>query len=279
MNNIQIKSYLKRIGYEGELSVHKSTLDELHLRNVLSVPFENIDVHMGKLVSICTQDVFEKVVENNRGGYCFEVNALFGDLLESLGFNVSYHGSRVWYGYNPAQGVRPRAHQILLVELENARYLVDVSFGKGIILPLDIELESEQHQYNRNYRVIKDSEFGYKIEEKLGSGWLLLFSFTLETTYPADYEVASYYATHSPNSIFTQKLVCTLPTETGRNTILDGEYSEQCGDRITRQPITSNRQLLDILKESFRIQLPASADFSRFINSANTAVAAIGVAR
>lgn len=258
--------YLLRIGFKDSLAPSKEVLFSLHKNHVFSVPFENLDIQLGFSVSTETEKNYEKIVKNHRGGYCFEVNALFASLLESIGFNVAYHGSRVWYGYDPNAGMRPRAHQILVVTIAGVEYLVDVSFGNGIIFPLQLGILDIQEQLGRYYRVVPDQKLGVKVEQRVSEGWMLLFSFTRETCYPQDYEVANFYAHRHKNSIFTQKLICTIPDERGRKTILNREYSRVVGSERTTTKIRSNYHLLQLLRNEFGITYQQQVNFHLFKN-------------
>lgn len=258
--------YLSRIGFSESLMPSKEVLFSLHKNHVFSVPFENLDIQLGVSVSIEPEKNHEKVVNNRRGGYCFEVNALFATLLESIGFDVAYHGSRVWYGYDPNAGMRPRAHQILIVTIDGTEYLVDVSFGNGIIFPLQLDTVEIQEQFGRYYRVMPDLKLGTKVEQRVSDSWMLLFSFTRETCYPQDYEVANFYAYRHKNSIFTQKLICTIPDEKGRKIILNREYSRVVGSERRTTKIKSNYHLLQLLKDEFEIAFPQQVNFHLFKN-------------
>src|SRR5947199_9406253 len=86
---VDAASYLKRIGYRGPLIPHIDLLRRLHHRHLLSVPFENLDIHLGRPVILDQRFFYKKIVENRRGGYCYELNGCFASLLKRLGFKVS----------------------------------------------------------------------------------------------------------------------------------------------------------------------------------------------
>lgn len=120
------QAYLTRIGYEGSVNPSVETLRLLHRAHVLTVPFENLDIHLGRSISLDPSALFRKIVLSRRGGYCFELNGLFALLLEQLGFSVTRLAARVLYG---GEGVRPRSHQLLLVQIGESRWIADVGFG------------------------------------------------------------------------------------------------------------------------------------------------------
>jgi len=85
-----LQSHLKRIQYQGDLKPTLQVLNDLHRLSSFHIPFENFDVHLKGLVSLDKEDIFNKIILNNRGGYCYELNGLFYDLLAHLGFKVQY---------------------------------------------------------------------------------------------------------------------------------------------------------------------------------------------
>jgi arylamine N-acetyltransferase len=139
-----------------------------------------------------------------------------------------------------------------------------VSFGNGFFLPLTLNNTNIQEQFGRNFLIEEDVVLGTKVSMVNQDEYILLFSFTGEKCYPADYEVASYYASNHQDSLFTKKLVCTLPNKNGRKIILDREYSEIVGGRRECITIASNDHLLALLRHEFFIELSANTRFLQF---------------
>ncbi|MBP9636444.1 MAG: arylamine N-acetyltransferase [Nitrospira sp.] len=134
-------AYLARIKYEGPLIPSLETLQGLHRAHVMTVPFENLDIHLGRSISLAPADLFRKIVVERRGGYCFELNGLFALLLEALGIAVTRLAARVCSG---AEGVRPRSHQLLMVKMGTSVWIVDVGFGgQGLLEPLTLAVAEE----------------------------------------------------------------------------------------------------------------------------------------
>ena len=145
-------AYLARIGYEGAVLRPCETLCALHRAHALTVPFENLDIHLGRSISLDPSDLFRKIVLSRRGGYCFELNGLFALLLENLGFSVTRLAARVLYG---AEGVRPRSHQLLLVQLGAGSWIADVGFGgNGLLEPFHLTIGHEQQQGADRFRLV-----------------------------------------------------------------------------------------------------------------------------
>ncbi len=127
LNDAQVKAYLDRIGFEGKIAHDKKTLDELVLRHQMAVPFETVTLHRRRVApSLDIDDIYEKVVDKNGGGYCFELNKAFGALLESLGFDTRPVLSRAVRG---REGRMPINHRGIVVDLEGETFSVDVGFG------------------------------------------------------------------------------------------------------------------------------------------------------
>lgn len=128
--NTQIEKYLDRIGFHGSLDGSAKTLADLQERHLHTVPYENLDILEGRALSLDPQELYQKIVIRQRGGYCFETNALFGWLLRELGYTVTDLVARFW---RDEPNLPPkRRHHVLKVEAEGAHYLCDVGVG-GIV--------------------------------------------------------------------------------------------------------------------------------------------------
>src|SRR5436309_12586258 len=110
--HVDLAGYCRRLGFAGELKPDFHTLRALHIAHVGSIPFENVDVLLDRPILLDTTSLQQKLVVDRRGGYCFEQNCFFKDVLEAIGFSVTCLGARVLYG---TTGIRPRTHMALLV--------------------------------------------------------------------------------------------------------------------------------------------------------------------
>ena len=180
-----LDSYLERIDYSGDKNTSEKTLRDLHIAHTLNVPFENLDVFYRRPVRLDEASLFRKIVENRRGGYCFEMNGIFSIALKKLGFNVTNLLARVTID---GSHYTTKTHQVILVKTGNKKWLADVGFGNdGIIAPLLIEEDAGQKQFAHVYRVKKDSEFGYVLQKEEGDRYRALYAFTLDECYPEDF--------------------------------------------------------------------------------------------
>ncbi len=215
-------AYLRRIGYDGPLTASADTLRALHEAHVFTVPFENLDIHLGRPISLDLPVLYDKIVRGCRGGYCFELNGLFAWLVESIGFTIDHLMARVRWGQT-APG--PRSHRVLLVSLGGQRWIADVGFGgNGLIASLPLIPNRVDAQYAERFRVMREPDGEYRLDCEVRHVWEPLYSFTLASHLPVDYTYANYYHSHAPASLFTQTRLCTKPTPEGRLILRDRAF-------------------------------------------------------
>jgi len=140
---MNVSAYLQRLNYTGPLIPTAITLRALMQAQLLAVPFENLDIHLGQPIVPDESAFFQKIVERQRGGFCYELNGLFAALLPKLGFEVTLFSARV-AGENGRFGPE-FDHLTLLVQLEE-RWLADVGFGECFREPLRLDEPGEQVQ-------------------------------------------------------------------------------------------------------------------------------------
>lgn len=246
-------AYLARIGYQGSVVPSMETLRGLHLSHVLTVPFENLDIHLGRPISLEPSALFEKIVTSRRGGYCFELNGLFALLLEDLGFAITRLAARVLYG---TEGVRPRSHQMLLVHLDGDCWIVDVGFGgQGLREPLPCVAGLEHRQGPDRFRLTTDERGEHVLQCRLDEAWTDLYSFTLEPWLPVDYQFANYYHSHAPESLFVQRLICTMPTLDGRKSLIDRLFKVRDQQGTQEVHVTNEDERENLLQENFGVTI------------------------
>jgi N-hydroxyarylamine O-acetyltransferase len=215
---LDIPAYLARIGYHGPLDVSPETLRALHLAHLYAVPFENLDIPLGRPIALDAPALFAKVVTRRRGGFCYELNGLFGALLGELGFSVTLLSAEV---ARPAGGFSPPYdHLALRVDLAEP-WLVDVGFGDGFRLPLRLGDPSDQPQGASAYLIIPDGEYRVLMRREAGGDWTPQYRFTLAPQALADFAARCRFHQSSPESHFTQGRICTLATPEGRISVTD----------------------------------------------------------
>jgi N-hydroxyarylamine O-acetyltransferase len=153
MNPAQVDAYLRRLGVQHPASPTADALRELHLRHLQTVPFENLSIHLGEEIVLEENRLLDKVVGAGRGGFCYELNGLFGALLTALGFEVALLAARV-YGDEGRLGI-PYDHLALRVRtVDGGVWLADVGFGTHSHYPLAFEERGEQEDPGGTFRVV-----------------------------------------------------------------------------------------------------------------------------
>ncbi|MEU8704804.1 arylamine N-acetyltransferase [Streptomyces sp. NPDC048565] len=210
-----VDAYLERVGAVRPSRADTGALRELQLRHLMTVPFENLSIHLGQDIVLETERLVAKVVEDRRGGFCYELNGAFAALLRELGFRVTLLQARV-FGDGGRLGI-PYDHMALRVETDDGTgpWLADVGFGDHALHPLDLEVRTEQ-----------DDPCGrFRFREAPGGDLDLLcdgsreFRLDPRPRVLADFRAGSWYHRTSPESRFTRSLICSRRTEDGRVTL------------------------------------------------------------
>lgn len=250
---INLQAYFDRIGYRGGGEVSAQTLRELHRGHVFHIPFENLNPLGGKTVSLDPSDLFDKMVTDKRGGYCFEMNGLLSFVLESLGFPVRRLLARVW---RDEMGYGAKTHQILLVTADGKDWICDVGFGgNGLLEPLLFETGTEQQQEFQQCRIVEEPAVGgFAYQCVIDGSYKNIYGFTLEPCSRADYELSNYFTSTHPDSIFTKVPMLMIPTQSGRITVFDHQMKLTDRENVTEISIESEDQMKRILKEYFGIE-------------------------
>ena len=255
-----LDAYLERIGYRGELRPDSSTLAGLHLAHATHIPFENLDVLLGRPIRLDPASLHAKLVAGGRGGYCFEHNLLFASVLRSLGFPVATLAARVRYRTTL---VLPRTHMLLLVRADGGDWLTDVGFGgEGLLLPVPFGTAEPSRQFAWTYRVAEHGG-GWLLQSLRDGAWLDLYAFTREPQEIADYEMANYYVSTHPSSRFVQTLTVQLPGSEVRHVLRDRELMQDRGSTTTTRTIAGDEELLAVLAQTFGLHLEAGTRLLR----------------
>ncbi|WP_274651409.1 arylamine N-acetyltransferase family protein [Paenibacillus humicola] len=218
-------AYLARIGYDGPMDGSAAALAGLQDAHLHAVPYENFDLLPDRRVPLSLEigKLYDKIVVRRRGGYCFELNALFGWLLRELGYPVTDFVARFWR--DEPDPPPKRRHHVLMVRADDADYLCDVGVG-GIVprRPIRMEEGLEQRQGDEVYRLERDAQYGWMLCELKAGEWKRIYSFTEEPQLPKDFLFASFWCEHAPESIFVQSAMAAIRTRDGRNTLAGDEF-------------------------------------------------------
>jgi N-hydroxyarylamine O-acetyltransferase len=213
---MDIETYLQRINYAGPTEPTAPTLRELHLTHLLAVPFENLDIHLGREIVLDEEKLLSKIVRQHRGGFCYELNGAFAALLRELGFEVAMLSAgvaRAEGGFDP-----PFDHMTLMVRLEEL-WLADVGFGDSFREPLLLDSRDEQTQNGEAYRLVDAEDEHLILERREAESWKPQYRFTLQPYELSDFAEMCRYHQTSPESPFTQRRTCSLATPEGRITV------------------------------------------------------------
>jgi len=212
MTEKQITEYLQRIGYTGARTLNYETLAGLQLAHLLTVPYENLDILTDADMPLDEAGLFDKIVTRHRGGYCFELNGLFGKLLRAMGFQVTDCFARF---LKNEREIPKRRHRVLLVQVPGGgRYLADV--GVGLEIPRKpVNLDGTALD---DYRIVTEPFFGHVLYE----GGQRLYAFTEEAQLDRDFDAIHFYCRFAPDSFFRRAAMAAIRTPQGRLT-LDGD--------------------------------------------------------
>jgi N-hydroxyarylamine O-acetyltransferase len=248
---LNLEAYLDRIRYAGSLRAGFEELEMLHNAHSEIIPFENLDVMLGRPIGLDLETLQRKLVESHRGGYCFEHNTLFAAALRMLGFTVSTLEARV--RLPNSDEIRPRTHMILRVDLDGRAWLADVGFGgDGPFSPVPMDgVASEQGA--GAYRVISVG-MDCVLQTRWQEVWRDLYVFVLRPVHPIDYEVANHYTSTHPWSHFVRTFTAQIKTPTARHILRGRTYSVGYKDRAESAEL-SEESIVRLIHERFGLRV------------------------
>jgi len=261
-NEFRLDKYLARIGHKGAIEPNLATLAALHAAHVDAIPFEGFDPLLGRPVNLDLASLQSKLVDNRRGGYCFEQNALFKAALQAIGFEVTALAGRVRWMSPPDSPLGPKTHMLLKVDLPEGAYLADVGFGACLLdAPLKLKTEVEQPTAMGTYR-LSQSDGLFWLSAKQPATWRTMYVFDLQPQIPADYMLGNWFTSTSPLVPFTSRLIMERLDRDKRyklnNRTLLIEARE--GEVAARRELASAGELAVVVDDIFRVALPAPAE-------------------
>lgn len=250
------QDYLSRIHFEGNPSLSAESLHALQLAHMRTVPFENLDISLGRAIKLDIESLWDKIIVRKRGGFCYELNGMFAWLLKKIGFEVTYLNARVYSKKKDAFGI-DFDHLALLVGVpgDPVQWLADVGFGDSFTEPLKMETSDWQDQGLHSYRV-EPFQNGYQVWQKEAGGKTdRQYYFDLAShSFPFEYEAACVYHQTSPNSSFTKNRIISRATDDGRISLSDKELIITTNEGQTRIAIREDERT-SLLKEYFDVVL------------------------
>jgi len=255
---IDLGAYTARIGYTGGLDPTLETLKDLQFAHSTTIPFENLDILLGRPISLELDWLQAKLIAGRRGGYCFEQNTLFAAVLESLGFNLTRLAARVRFG---SAEIRPRLHMLLSVKVDGEPWLADVGFGRvGPLHPIRLNQSEAVRQLRWAFRI--SQEGGLHVLQTLHDDvWFDLYAFTLEPQEPVDFMVANHYTSTHPDSPFVQTLVVQRASPDTCWILRNLELTVEKAGEKTAETLWDDDALNLALADLFDLHFPARTRF------------------
>lgn len=265
MNSFDIAAYLERLHLPQPEAADAASLEALQRAHRLAIPFENLDVMLGRTIAIDSDAAFAKLVTARRGGYCFEHNRLFLDALTALGFAARPQLARVWLG---ATAVPPRTHAISIVTLQGDEWIADAGFGGSYTPPMPLVEGAEAHAPDgARYRLTRDAEHGWMLWRAGdiattdgrggGDGFQPQYSFVVGPAYDSDLAMGNLWAATAPGSRFRTTNVVSIVLPKGFASLTDRLYRRRSGNDTTEAEITDPRVYRMRLSMLFGIDLTA----------------------
>lgn len=267
-----LDAYFDRIGYRGSRAPTVETLHAISAAHVQAIPFENLDVLLGRGIDLDPRAVEAKLVHAGRGGYCFEQNSLLLHVLTALGYHARPISARVRLK-RPRDITPARTHVFVRVEVEGESWLADVGIG-GLSLTSAIRLVQgvEQATTHEPRRLIAEGrwdglerrgpEAKLYHQARLGDTWHDLCEFTLEEMPEIDRVVGNWYTSAHPQSHFKERLIAARATPTGRLTLVNRELTRRGRDGVGHsRMLASPDELLAALADEFNLRLPPDTRF------------------
>jgi N-hydroxyarylamine O-acetyltransferase len=270
--DLDLDAYLARIAYRGPLERDHATLAAVLAAHMAAIPFENLDVLLGRPVRLDLEGLQAKLVSARRGGYCFEHATLLGAVLDRLGFAPVTHTARVTVIVPRAEA--PRTHMFLTVTLPEGRFVIDPGFGAlapRVPVPLPLpgadegaiaSIGDEQHRVVRERE--REGEGGrdtggcgaWLLRAKRGDTWVDAWVTTMERDYPVDFELGNFYTWRHPSSPFVNRLMLRALLPDGRVSAMNRDVTFVRGGRTETRRLASRAELRALLAEHFGVDLP-----------------------
>lgn len=257
-----VAAYLDLLGCADARSVSRENLFRLQQAHLATIPYTNLTIFLfDQVPALDTASLFDKIVVRRQGGYCFELNGLFAELLRTLGYGVTEYFAR-WH-FGESDPVPMRRHRVLKVTCPEGTFLADA--GVGCLCPttpLKFEFDTPMERIGLRYRLIRDPQLGIVVQTELPEGFVNYFSFTEDPHFPQDFVYVNYHCSREPSSMFRSKLMVHRLTESHQYRVEPPEEPGTSGSLIVRdnQSGVSERTLIpdktalqQVLSETFGI--------------------------
>ncbi|NOW46860.1 N-hydroxyarylamine O-acetyltransferase [Novosphingobium sp. SG751A] len=263
--------YLARIGLAAPVEPTAQGLAILQRAHRMNIGFENMDVMLGRGISLDPDAIFGKLVMGARGGYCFEQNWLFGTMLAQMGFANRPLLARVWLGLPEDAPASPLTHTFRLVDLDGQAWIADAGFGGSYVPPMPLtDGATAQTADGAQHRIIRHSApgslAGEWLVERLGPaaatdgratapGWQKQYSFNLNEVAPIDLELSNHWTFTKPETRFTTAWIASIVLEDGFAALNGRRLTMYAGGRGDVMDIAHAQDWRAMLADLFRVEL------------------------
>lgn len=248
------EEYLKRINFNGEVSTDFQFLKSLHRAQHTCIPFENLDIWLGRSIHLDPESIFEKLVRRRRGGYCFELNGLLLMALKAFGFDARPLLGRVHVSGEPTG----RSHQVSLVTIKDEKWIVDLGFGaESPPVPIPLVPYQAVSFENQTYRLIESELFGFMLQNKSDAAWKNLYSFDLSHVVDMDIKYGNYYTSTHPDSFFKIARIAALPVKNGLLTLYNFRIKKIINGKEEVILLNDDSSYLSTLEKEFGMKIDA----------------------
>ena len=247
---MNLDSYLQRISYYGALDTSLPTLYAIHHAHLTTLTYENLDIHLGRSLLLNVNHSYRKIVEEGRGGWCYEMNGVLAWALQALGFNITLLGAAVNRARlgDLAQG----NHLMLLATVEDKHYVLDAGFGNGILEPMPLQA-GEITQGWMQHELLYDGERWHYQNNSFNQ---VTFDFTLQPHHYEDFEEQCHWLQTSVESGFVRRSVCQRYIKDGTLLELrDATYREYRDSGTMEQVVTAAEDYKHLLHNQFALNL------------------------
>ena len=252
MTEQQLDKYLERIGYTGTRELTAENLDALIRAHITTVPFENITVYdFDQVPSLDPEDLYKKIVEDRRGGYCFELNTSLHNLLTSFGYDAYPVVVRIVVMGGP---LRPYAHKGVIAMAEGKKWYCDVGYGgpgpKGALEISAREQEIGGFIYRCFFR-----EDDFIIQKKDAEAWGNVLILTGRPIEPCDFIPLNFYIAKNPTSLFRDHRIANLTLPDGSKALTGEHFTLRKGGTVIERDCADKAEVEALLREEFGIDV------------------------
>ncbi|MFI6004285.1 arylamine N-acetyltransferase [Streptomyces sp. NPDC051366] len=252
---LDVEAYLDRLGISGPLEPDAETLRRLHRAHALTIPFENLDILLGRGIDLDVDVMQSKLLRSRRGGYCYEHNMLFAVLLERLGYEVTRLYARPLLD---APKPLPRTHLMLSVAVGEETYLADVGFGdEGPLEPIPVSDGTVSDQGGWVYRLAREegTDKEWVLSLKRDEGWFPLYWYATEAHHHIDCVVANYFISTHAGSPFTGRVFLERIAEDWRLNLNHRKLTLTRADGTVEVRHVADGEVRELLAKQFGIEL------------------------